>query len=345
MLPRNRRAPGAATWIVALMLVGCTDPVPPERPVLEIAAVRVDPPSGEPGTTLNAEILHRGRMYPAEDEAEYEVAWLGGCHNPAGGDFDGCLAGLRALVRELSSPVRDTPAERLAQLAGRFGMGPRFAFDLPASILDSEAGFGVSHVFFAVCHGHLQPAPERRHTVPLRCVDDAGRALGIDEFNVGYATVYTGEGAHNEAPRLEGLQLDGQLVAEGACETDADCEVLGNDHLEYGCARGRCLPVVASCASSCAPIELEPIVDVTSFEPVPAAPDLPTEVLWVKLRAALHILEADDAYIMEGLREGDHRRIAVMVPEGKEPRVIPTWFVISDNRGAINWRSWELLVR
>ena len=120
----------SATTGLGLLLAGCSEEEPPDEDALTIAAVRVNPPSGQPGDSLTAELLHGGRMHADEDESDYEVVWLGGCHNPPSGEYYGCLPSLSRLVHDLSSPVASTPAAVFEEHEGAW-MG--FVEELPGA--------------------------------------------------------------------------------------------------------------------------------------------------------------------------------------------------------------------
>ena len=340
---------GFVAVALGLLLGGCSEEEPPDDDALTIAAVRVDPPSGQPGDTLTAEVLHAGRMYPDEDESAYEVAWLGGCHNPPSGEYYGCLPGLLDWVQDLSSPVSSTPGAWRDEHRDVFGLGATFAFELPRNIVLPEAEssdrlpYGVSYLFFAVCRGQLEPAPEITNTVPLRCVGAAGQTLGVADFAVGYATVFTHADAENRLPELSGLRLDGEVMAEATCDTDEDCASLDGPHTTYGCDDTRCLPILPRCeAADCPAHELEPQVTPESYEPNPFTPEQATEVLRLRLYSRLTLTEDD----LEGLLPGSRPRTELESPSADQPLgVEPVWVVISDNRGAMNWQTWNVLVR
>jgi hypothetical protein len=139
---------------------------------------------------------------------------------------------------------------------------------VPADIVrqrqPGQPDYGLSFVFFAVCAGTLELAPEQEG-IPLRCVDESGQALGSDDFVAGYTAIYVFDDFRNQNPIVTGFRFRGQDVTPdcigAACIgmpiTAPDCAVEG-------------APCVPACADdgepNCDEFTLMPVVSQESAE-------------------------------------------------------------------------------
>ena len=227
-----------AFLVVVSLLVACGPgfDAPSVVDGLESPGGAAGPASGAPGEVVTLEMLHADGAPRESDRARkaIQIAWLGGCHNPASRLYFDCFPTISGIAAELSRVVVDTPPDSLPP--GVFGVGTTFTLPIPDDILSSAprfAGdpvhFGVSYVFFAACAGELRPRPGRTDRVPLACVDPSGGAeLGPNDFVQGFATVPTYEGARNDNPLLTSVRFGALDVVSDQCATDADCDGLAD---------------------------------------------------------------------------------------------------------------------
>jgi hypothetical protein len=210
----------AVLFAAAVVSVGCMGKEPTDSSHLTVLAVRAEPPTGVPGGAVTFELLHSDEVAPPAGGARpTQIAWLGGCHDPPGGQYFGCYPGLRSTVASFASAVLDTPPDVLTRAGA--GLGTTFSMTIPADV--AARGYGVSFAFFAVCTGRLVPAPDREDTVPLDCREAGGKSIDRSGFAVGFTTVYTVPGVANHNPIIDGIDFDGVSLDELACGADADC--------------------------------------------------------------------------------------------------------------------------
>ena len=350
---------------LAMSSVGCTEDELPSYGRVRVVAVRANPPTGTPGQAvelalLNSHDIHGWGWTP--ESPPTQVAWLGGCHNPPGGEYYGCYPALREAVSNYSAPLDATPDSVLAAYPGLVGLGDRFTFTVPSDIIGASHQTGMSYVFFAACAGRLTPAPDITDAVPLACLGEHGERLGRDAYDMGFATVPTVAGVSNANPVMTGLELNGVPVPyshlDGVestlpqCENDADCAALGDGRIEQACASadraGHCIPVLQRCTSAhCSHYVLAPTIDLGSAEPnlLAAASDgsVPLEVLRLEVRGPWLWSER------EFTRRGDGWSESFDVPvdppseieDGDEAAI---WLVLRDNRGGVTWLGWDFKV-
>jgi hypothetical protein len=355
---RSLRSPSHLFCAVALLLGGallgaCLPEAPEDTAHLRVVAVRAEPATGTPGAAVVLELLHSAELFDdatGDDNAATEVAWLGGCHNPPGGQYFGCYPGLEKLVQLYAPRVYDTEPNTLERHAGLLGLGTSFAFTLPDDILGSGRAVGVSYVFFAVCRGTLEVRPEARDTVPFGCVDPRGRALGRSGFEVGFATVSTVLGMANANPVLDGLSLNGAALDAETCERDHDCYELGEPPVPRTCQAGEdgeahCVPVLARSTDpdvGVYRVALE--VSSTSAEPNPlvhsADTTPPREVLEAELLTPWSDNKKAFAWNTDAWRPVPE--FSVRVPSDYAESSARLWVVLRDNRGGVTWRASEV---
>jgi hypothetical protein len=306
---------------------------------LAVLGVRAEPPTGVPGRAVTFELLHSDEVAPPAGAAHAaEVAWLGGCHNPAGGQYFGCYPGLRSAVATLAPHVLDTPAEVLARAGA--GLGTGFSTAIPEDI--AARGYGVSFVFFAVCAGELTPAPEREDTVPLDCRNADGKSIDRAGFAVGFTTVYTIPGVTNHNPVIDGVDFDGVPLGEPACAADADCPPVGTLSERCHAPSARCLPVLEPCAvSGCH--RLAARIDPASAEPdSPAAAAGTRETL--ELRLIGPTIDATRRLHGDGSSFVDDPSFPIGGPPPGSAETLSVWLMVRDNRGGVAWTERTFLV-
>lgn len=342
-----------------------------DTPHFQVVAVRAEPPTGIPGGPVELALLssddtldhggstgnHSAGSLPAE------VAWLGGCHNPPGGQYYDCYPALRQAVFDFANPVDTTPDAVMAARAGVLGLGPTFGFAMPMDIIGPTHPTGMSYVFFAACRGKLAPAPDITDSVPLACLGAQHERLGRTAFEVGFATVPTILGYGNQNPVIIGLLLNGSPLTISqvngtelelpACQSDADCPALVEGEIEQVCATsrnpGHCIPLIKRCGDprTCPAYRLTPVIDPQSAEPNPQANtsggSVPLEILTLKVREPW--FKWDRNFTRRGGGWSDSLdsplRVPADAPDGMETR---GWVIVRDNRGGVSWVRWDFKV-
>jgi hypothetical protein len=302
--------------ILATGALACMPSEPTDTRHLEVVAVRADPPTTLPGQSVALTLLSSAEVEGTE--SDLEVAWLGGCHNPPGGEYFGCCPALATAVGAYHDPVRDTPQNELGLHPGVLGLGKTFHFTPPPEIVGAGRMMGVSLAFFAVCRGTLVPEPQVTQRVPFACLDAQGKRQGRDAFAVGFTTVPTLLGGGNQNPTLLGLLMDGVPLA-GAGE-----EVLPSFP--------RC-----SGASHCDPV-MTPVVDLASAEPNPLAAE-PGAPIPFEVRGPGFTLRKE--FTLEAQGWSIPLDFAVRIgPEYPDDHAT-LWVVLRDNRGGVIWEHWN----
>ncbi len=211
-----RRASVALAALAALAASGCGggDFEPASRVAkLRVLAVRADPPFARPGEEVRLEAL-------AVDPAGRELRWgWSSCFEPGGASALACLG---AAPPAEGAPEGEPSAPALA---GAWSVRvPDDALAPPNGPTRASATLGVNLV---VCPGAITAGPTKG--VPVGCVDAGGRALGLDEFEVGTKRVTVRAADRNENPLVEAALWEGADWPEAFVpEVDA-CDEGGND--------------------------------------------------------------------------------------------------------------------
>jgi hypothetical protein len=350
----------ATPLLVPLFAAACSPGFePPSRvSTVRVLAVEPTPASGTPGQASELVMLvHDGTPEGAGD-AELQIAWFGGCHNPPTRQFFACYPLLSEIAKNLSPRAVDTPADSVPSFL--FGTGPVFQFAVPPDILSAAPKlptdpihFGVSYAFFAVCKGELRPLPNAEERVPLGCFDaETDEELGAEAFVTGFTTLFTFEDDVNENPIVSGISIAGERIEPAFCATDDDCagsgpEIDGSEG--YACSeRGACVPVVDACEKPpCVQYSIEPEVDRASAEPdlgAKTSDGVPNEIVWVDFFATAGAFQTDSQLINDrktGWVEGYWSKWTAP----RAPGAVTLWTTVHDNRGGVSWASLDLIVR
>jgi hypothetical protein len=326
----------AALLASGVASAGCMADEPKDSSHLTVLAVRAEPPTGVPGQAVTFELLHSDEVDPpAGSPRTLEIAWLGGCHNPAGGQYFDCYPGLRSAARLLAQRLLDTPAEVLARAGA--GLGTGFSTTIPVDI--TARGYGVSFVFFAVCAGELTPAPDREDTVPLDCLSANGKSIDRAGFAVGFTTVYTVPGVANHNPVIDGIDFDGVPLDESGCAIDADCPSAGAERCHAPSAR--CLPVLEPCAASGCH-RLTARIDPASAEPNPLGAAGTRETLELELVGPT--IDATRRVRGDGSSFVDDPSFRMGGPPPGSAETLSVWLLVRDDRGGVAWTERTFLV-
>lgn len=331
--------------LLATLTTSCSDPIEPPSRVdgVRVLAVKATPALAAPGERVSLEMLVAdGQSRPLQ------IAWFGGCDDPAGDEPSSCFAPLTASIHALD----DTALSAGATVPGQVGAGVSFSYEMPADIISRRAPppggqppYGLSYVFFAACAGTLQKAPLEGapHGLGIRCVDGAGAELGSRELVVGYLPLKAYEGVRNAAPTLQSVTVSGRASLSAACKADGDCsagEVCG--------AKGVCLPVVSPCDDDdCEGTPVGAIVSDSSVETDLSTLPPALETVWVSFFADRGKFGDDARLFAEP--DGNVRPVSTLTSPLKptagfrgEMRV---WVVVHDNRVGVDYRELSVMVR
>ena len=346
-----RRAPLLAAAALALVsALGCGPEFDPSNEIktLRVLGVKKDKPYALPGDEVNLQLL----WHDPKGRSNVQRAFLGGCVNPAGDLFYSCFPQY---------------AEQAAQGQLSLGLGDTFQVTLPRDIISSRAGevspgefpSGLYMVFFAVCAGTLtfdmqagaQPSAGSEG-LPIRCLDDNGKALGSDDFVAGYSSIYSFDEVTNTNPRF-GVDADGATTFEVAGETlGADCvgaACQGTPPVEVDCDAepARC---VAACEddgdSSCPAIDVKPdIVQDVEKDDVSSrlAKTTLSEQMWVNYYVDRGGMS--EVRLVNDTSSGWNPKYRGQLRAPKAPGPLQIWAVVHDNRGGMDFARITLGVR
>jgi hypothetical protein len=168
--------------------------------------------------------------------------------------------------------------------------------------------------------------------------------VGKNDFVIGFATLFTFEGASNENPVLESLRFGALEAPELDCESDADCAVAAEFRGTLGCSRsGRCSPVVAPCGGDdCARAPVAAIVGRESAEALPG--EGRPEVVWVDYYANAGKLD-DASQLVNDRASGWVDDYGTRWEPPRAPGEATIWAAVHDQRGGVAWSSLEVIVR
>lgn len=362
LLPGTVRRGGMVATL--LCMAACTDAKMRDAFHLRVAAVQATPAMGVPGQAVHLEILDSMQMAPlvsAAPEAatgpKLQIAWLGGCHNPPGGEYFGCYPLLRDRVTGYATQLAAT--ESTAPARESLGFGSQFVENIPDDIVPSGKAYGVTYVFFAACLGELWAAPDRKDTVPVRCLSGDGKEVGRTGFEVGFTTIPTVAKLTNENPIIRGYSLNGSPFEPRTCAVDADCPLIGE--IPERCATahdaaeatpaGQCIPELAPCTGrSCKPYELLPDLAPESAElnPLGSLTGEPTdrEVLHLELTSP-HWIREETEWAGDGTTWLTQPAFPLPHPPPVNPKQIgpsSLWLIAHDGRGGAAWTQWNFFV-
>ncbi len=208
-------------------------------------------------------------------------------------------------AQALVSQVRPNfPPELAESYLGtlRIGSGPRFVYPIPPLIIDyhrassdpSIPAFGLSFIFFTVCAGHIDVAPNWQNIdiattlhdatlgFPFVCLDNgssadagtvandnSGNALGPDDFVSGYTQLFVyGDGTANHNPVISGVIFSGPGINR-ASDADAGADAGAGANADAGADAGVVLIPETSVDPGAYCIDGACVPPVTSNESLP----------------------------------------------------------------------------
>lgn len=325
----------------------------------QLISVRAEPPSAPPGSSVQLELSYfdRESFEASAADPEVEVLWLADCENPERDSPLACLPNWGRLARgalALRDGQGNTGRVSAEELAESTAFGEQFRLQVSDDAVANRVrvpgsiGYGISHVLYALCRGHLELLPADARPVPLDCRDEDGKRVPQRNFTLGYTSVSIFDGLPGKNPTVDGIEFDGQLVTRAACKTEADCPRSPSGWM-YRCFEGDCLPEVRRCGGECEPHRVQPRVasDAAELDPasVPVGAAPMRELLWVEY---LGIGAFDRIESLISDREGRRRNSYAAewtAPRKEFLRPVPIWTVVKDNRGGTTQSRIEVLLR
>lgn len=351
--PASRVATGLGTLALA---VACGEPEdrPSDVSTMRVLAVRSETPFGSPGSSAELSMLafdgsNRARLSETAQRPDATL-WIGGCNNPAGDQYGGCLGYVREVVGRLGDEHLANTTVPPEAPEGTVGWGAKFQARVPTDIISTRKAapgvvnpYGVQMVFFAKCGGVLRRVEDGEQGFPLGCYDPAsGLRLGRDDFEYGFYPLFVYETLSNQNPELTEFDLAGKTSGPGC--SDAEPCASG-----YHCGReGVCIPAVNRCAKAdeddCPSYRLHVKVPRSSVERAVLAhvaeADAQTEAVWVSYYSNAGSFEQDASVINDpqsGYAEQHDGKWRANVEANREVRL---WAVVRDNRNGVAW-AWQ----
>lgn len=333
---------------------------------LRVLGIQADPPIAQPGDTVNMQlVVHDTGDIEGEPRA-VNYLWLGGCDNPPGDSYFGCLATFGEVAGSLdglmsADPSQLTPdqlaeiAEALAETGVSLGFGETFELGIspdiirakPPNPVPAKVPYALSYTFFAACAGELRPDPDSDR-FPVGCFDGETR-LGPRDFVAGYTSTYTYEDQRNSLPEILGMRVGGRDVAGNLVCVGPECETLEPDPGRR-CPRGA--PEVSRCKSgtlrqSCPKVELAVRVDPDSVDqdaPLALGGETAPEPMWVNYHTD-HGSFSNDVALVNDVTAGfrDNPKTDFFAPETPGPAFV--WAVVRDGRGGFEWARTTICVK
>lgn len=349
----------------AALLLGCGPELErvSELQGLRVLAVQKDTPYAAPETDVEFRMLWEDAS--SEGPRATERYWIGGCNNPPGDLYSGCFA---QWAEAFATGAVGEPG-----IPGSFfGQGDRFvakSAPLRETVQDPDQPlYGLSYAFFGVCAGRVdwQGWAERLQRGQIRdigsafpfCLDlDTGEPLGIEDYIVGYSSVYSYDGYRNENPVIGSADgsgpaffVDGAAVAHDcigeACvcpDGEPSCQTPFPTPELTGCVDG--VACIDACPKdgdpSCPEVDLRPLLlPELNAEPDTIALDASgrevEEALWISYFVDRGAVKSDLRLLNDGA-SGWNDDYSTKFYAPREPGPLRVWAVVRDNRGGMNW--------
>jgi hypothetical protein len=346
---------GVPCLVALLGAVGCGEPSerPSEVNTLRVLAVRSDSPFAKPGSRASLSMLAfdgspRAKLADGSPR-ETSTLWIGGCTNPPGDTYSGCLPFLQAIAEQFGEGPISAGTQPPTLPAGTVGWGENFEIQVPNDIISSRPHapgvvypYGIEMAFFAYCGGNLRRLNSGSKAFPFGCFDsETGEELGRDDFEYGFFPVFSYESLVNSNPVIASVEFDGKAVDDKTSCSDASPCALG-----YHCAKlGVCIPTIGRCTQSkkddCDDHLLTVTVPRESVESAVvahvAASEAPPETLWVSYYATAGSFEQDSRIINDphsGFSDDTSGKWRANTATSQEVRL---WLVVRDNRNGVVW--------
>ena len=276
---------------------------------LRVLAMQADSPYAAPGDTVSLETL-------SYDPLGRPINWAwAACENPATSDVEGCLAKVAEEAQNGSSPL-------IAQGEGL----DTLQLTIPSTTLDAlppealpAAMVGVVSV---ACPGAIE-IERSRAGLPLRCVDETGSELALDEYVIGLKRIFVRTVDRNQNPAIERVTFDGEDWPEDEVKEVDPCPTDGNTYAD--CKDGK-----HALAAFVTPASFESGVDEFGREY--------GESLVVQYYATEGLYEFD-------VRIGEEPETGWAARSTASGSELTLWFVARDNRGGVSWTERRVRVR
>lgn len=292
-----------ACVLAAECQVGCGADFEPGSRVSSprILALQADKPFARPGEDVALTLLAAN-----PDEEPLEWAWAT-CTLPASSTVDDCIEAL------------DNDLEPFDPEAGELHVA------IPDDVLDGiPEGLKPSAligVIVVACPGQLEDGETLG--VPVRCVDEQGRARSIDDLEVGIKRIMLREHDRNDNPAILEITWDGEPWDEDEVQEAELCE---EDTI-----------AIDDCSDS-----LQHHLHVTTTEREASRDEFGgdfTEQVIVQLYST-HGLFRDQVRIAE-----DADTYWVAQPNETESNIATLWFITRDDRGGVSWTTRTVSLR
>ncbi len=301
-------------WVLAIltapMFVGCGSDFDPGSRVVgtRVVAVVVDQPYAHPGETVKVDAQ-------ALDTLGRPLEWgFVTCFAPSATTPFACFQKIA------EDAMGGTPP------ALTIGPSNTYSYTVPADALSRLPAAARPSAYVGVlmvtCPGKIQPG--NTQGLPLACVAD-GRALRLDEFEVGVKRVFLREKDRNQNPVIAKVNWDGVEWPEAEVKEVSPCSSATENR--YDRCDGGEKHVVAAILG-------------------PGARETGTDELGNPFTEDVAIQH----YATEGLFEYDARigerpESGWVARAGASGKTVTLWFVARDNRGGVGWTSRRVKVR
>ena len=224
--------------LALVSLAACSGPSdrPSEVNTLRVLAVRSETPFAKPGASAELTMLaYDGSPHAKRADAtsrETSTLWIGGCNNPPGDGFAGCMPYLHEVLSQFGEGTIPTGTVPATLDSGSIGWGAHFTAPVSANIIESRTiapgvvyPYGLELVFFAHCGGALQRVAGSTNGLPLGCYDtQTGEPLGRDDFEFGFYPLFSYDALTNANPTLNALRFDEtDASSQPACSDSTPC--------------------------------------------------------------------------------------------------------------------------
>lgn len=295
----------------AVVCAGCGADFDPGSRVVgtRVLAVQADRPYAHPGEQVALSAL----AYDTQGRA-LEWGWTT-CVDPISTVVPACLLKIGEEI------ARGAPPPFQA------GTAASATVTVPADALsrlpESARGSAYMGVLIVTCPGHID-LTGKTGDVPLACIDATGRALALDEFEIGVKRVFLREKDRNANPVIGSVTWDGAPWAEGDVKEVSPCGSTSENRYD------RCDGEKHALAAHVTDASFERGVDELG---APFSEDLVIQ-----------------HYATEGIFEYDVR--IATAPEsgwvaraGASGKTVTLWLVARDNRGGMSWATRQVRVR
>lgn len=276
---------------------------------LRVLAMQADSPYAAPGDTISLQTL-------SYDPLDRPINWAwAACENPPTSDVEGCLTKVAEDAQGGASPL-------IAQGEGvdtlELTIPPTTLDELPPAALPA-AMVGVVSI---ACPGAIE-LEQSVAGLPLRCLDDSGTELPLDEYVIGLKRIFVRSVDRNQNPAIERVTFDGEDWPEDEVKEVDPCPTTKNEYDD--CKIGK-----HELAAFITPDSFEAGVDEfgRQFE----------ESLVVQYYATEGIFEF-------GVRIGAEPETGWVARSAASGSELTLWFVARDNRGGVSWTQRRVRVR